>query len=55
VSRSLKAHILLVAITMIWGLTFVVIKSALADISPALLQCHSDESRSAPAGCGFPS
>lgn len=35
-SRSLKAHILLVAITMIWGLTFVVIKSALADISPLL-------------------
>lgn len=35
-SRSLKAHILLVAITVIWGATFVVIKDALADISPLL-------------------
>jgi drug/metabolite transporter (DMT)-like permease len=34
VSRSLKAHILLVLITLIWGVTFVVIKNALADISP---------------------
>jgi drug/metabolite transporter (DMT)-like permease len=34
VSRSLKAHILLVLITLIWGVTFVVIKDALADISP---------------------
>jgi drug/metabolite transporter (DMT)-like permease len=34
VSRSLKAHILLVLITLIWGATFVVIKNALADISP---------------------
>jgi drug/metabolite transporter (DMT)-like permease len=34
VSRSLKAHILLVFITLIWGATFVVIKSALSDISP---------------------
>jgi drug/metabolite transporter (DMT)-like permease len=34
VSRSLKAHLLLVLITLIWGATFVVIKSALADISP---------------------
>jgi len=34
VSRSLKAHILLVLITLIWGLTFVVIKNALADVSP---------------------
>ncbi|PYX94602.1 MAG: EamA family transporter [Acidobacteria bacterium] len=33
-SRSLKAHILLVLITLIWGLTFVVIKNALADVSP---------------------
>ncbi len=33
-SRSLKAHILLVFITLIWGATFVVIKNALADISP---------------------
>lgn len=33
-SRSLKAHILLVLITLIWGASFVVIKYALADISP---------------------
>ncbi len=32
-SRSLKAHILLVLITLIWGSNFVVIKNALADIS----------------------
>jgi len=36
VSRSLKAHILLVLITLIWGSNFVVIKNALADISPLL-------------------
>jgi len=34
VSRSLKAHILLVLITLIWGSNFVVIKNSLADISP---------------------
>ena len=34
VSRSLKAHLLLVLITLIWGATFVVIKNALSDISP---------------------
>jgi drug/metabolite transporter (DMT)-like permease len=34
VSRSLKAHTLLVLITLIWGSNFVVIKNALADISP---------------------
>jgi len=34
VSRSLKAHLLLVFITLIWGATFVVIKNALNDISP---------------------
>jgi drug/metabolite transporter (DMT)-like permease len=34
VSRSLKAHILLVLTTLIWGANFVVIKNALADISP---------------------
>jgi drug/metabolite transporter (DMT)-like permease len=34
VSRSLKAHILLVLITLIWGSNFVVIKNALADVSP---------------------
>ena len=33
-SRSLKAHVLLVLITLIWGANFVVIKIALADISP---------------------
>ncbi|MCU1284734.1 MAG: putative 10 drug/metabolite exporter, family, superfamily [Acidobacteriales bacterium] len=35
-SRSLKAHILLVLVTFVWGATFVVIKNALADISPLL-------------------
>ena len=35
-SRSLKAHILLVVVTMIWGTAFVLIKNALADISPLL-------------------
>lgn len=33
-SRALKAHTLLVFITLIWGVTFVVIKNALADITP---------------------
>lgn len=33
-SRTLKAHILLVLITFVWGSTFVLIKSALDDISP---------------------
>ena len=33
-SRSLKAHILLVLVTMVWGATFVVIKDALADVTP---------------------
>lgn len=35
-SRSLKAHLLLVFITFLWGTTFVVIKNALADVSPLL-------------------
>lgn len=35
-SRTLKAHILLVLVTFVWGVTFVVIKNALADISPLL-------------------
>jgi drug/metabolite transporter (DMT)-like permease len=35
-SRSLKAHLSLVAMTLIWGATFVVIKNALYDISPFL-------------------
>lgn len=35
-SRTLKAHLLLVVVTFIWGVTFVVIKNALADITPLL-------------------
>ena len=35
-SRSLKAHILLVLVTLVWGATFVQIKDALRDISPLL-------------------
>lgn len=35
-SRSLKAHILLVLVSFIWGSTFVLIKNALADITPLL-------------------
>jgi drug/metabolite transporter (DMT)-like permease len=35
-SRSLKAHILLVLVTLIWGTTFVLIKAALQDSSPLL-------------------
>jgi drug/metabolite transporter (DMT)-like permease len=35
-SRSLKAHLLLLAVVFVWGSTFVVIKGALADISPLL-------------------
>ncbi len=35
-SRSAKAHLLLVIITFIWGATFVVIKDALRDVSPLL-------------------
>lgn len=34
--RSYKAHILLALVTVVWGATFVVIKEALADISPLL-------------------
>jgi len=37
VSRTLKAHILLVLTTLVWGTTFVLIKYALADVSPLLL------------------
>jgi drug/metabolite transporter (DMT)-like permease len=37
VARSLKAHLLLVAITLVWGSTFVLIKQALLDASPLLL------------------
>jgi drug/metabolite transporter (DMT)-like permease len=35
-SRSLKAHLLLLAATFIWGATFIVIKDALADASPLM-------------------
>ena len=35
-SRSLKAHLLLVLVTFVWGITFVEIKDALSDISPLL-------------------
>jgi drug/metabolite transporter (DMT)-like permease len=35
-SRSLKAHLLLVLATLVWGVTFVEIKDALNDISPLL-------------------
>lgn len=35
-SRSLKAHILLILTTLVWGATFVQIKDALNDISPLL-------------------
>jgi len=37
VARSRKAHLLLVAITLVWGSTFVLIKQALLDASPLLL------------------
>jgi len=36
VSRSLKAHLLLVLVTLVWGVTFVEIKDVLSDISPLL-------------------
>ena len=35
-SRTLKAHLLLVLVTFVWGVTFVEIKDALNDISPLL-------------------
>lgn len=35
-SRSLKAHLLLVLVTFVWGVTFVEIKDALNDVSPLL-------------------
>lgn len=35
-SRSLKAHLLLLAATFVWGSTFIVIKSALADATPLI-------------------
>lgn len=36
-SRSIKAHLLLVLITLIWGSTFVLIKEALNGSSPLVL------------------
>jgi drug/metabolite transporter (DMT)-like permease len=36
-SRVRKAHLLLVLVTIVWGTSFVIIKNALADISPLLL------------------
>ncbi|WP_238525618.1 MULTISPECIES: DMT family transporter [Acidobacterium] len=35
-SHKLRAHLMLTAVVCVWGATFVVIKSALADISPLL-------------------
>lgn len=35
-SRSLKAHLLLLAVVAVWGATFVLVKDALADVSPLL-------------------
>lgn len=35
-SRSVRAHVLLIAVVCIWGATFVLIKGALRDISPLL-------------------
>jgi len=35
-SRTLKAHLLLILVTFIWGATFVQIKGALRDVSPML-------------------
>jgi drug/metabolite transporter (DMT)-like permease len=36
VSRAFKSHLLLVLVTLVWGVTFVQIKDALRDISPLL-------------------
>ena len=35
-SRSLKAHLLLLGVVFVWGATFVLVKDALKDISPLL-------------------
>lgn len=35
-SRSLRAHVLLFAVVLVWGATFVLIKNALRDVSPLL-------------------
>ncbi len=39
-SRTIKAHVLLILATLAWGSTFVLIKFALADISPLLLNAY---------------
>ena len=38
-SRTVKAHVLLILITFIWGVTFVVIKNAIQDMPPLLFNC----------------
>ncbi len=38
-SRTVKAHVLLILITLIWGVTFVVIKNAIQDMAPLLFNC----------------
>ena len=38
-SRTVKAHVLLILITFIWGVTFVVIKNAIQDMAPLLFNC----------------
>lgn len=35
-SRSIKAHVILLAVVFVWGSTFVLVKDALADITPLL-------------------
>ncbi|HEY0797097.1 MAG TPA: DMT family transporter [Acidisarcina sp.] len=35
-SRSLRAHLLLLSVALLWGVTFVLVKDVLADISPLL-------------------
>jgi drug/metabolite transporter (DMT)-like permease len=38
-SRTVKAHVLLILVTFIWGVTFVVIKNAIQDMAPLLFNC----------------
>ena len=35
-SPSLRAHLLLLAVVCVWGATFVLVRNALADVSPLL-------------------
>lgn len=37
--RSLRAHLLLLAVVGVWGSTFVLVKNALTDVSPLLFNC----------------